>query len=77
MAVTRFKYEREVLQKGILRVAGADEARRGPLAAPVVEAALCLALGWIQNGIPRKLFGLKIRPDWPSVESIVAAAVRT
>jgi ribonuclease HII len=58
MAVTRFKYEREILQKGCLRIAGADEAGRGPLAGPVVAAVVCLPLEWIQKGIPRKLFGL-------------------
>lgn len=58
MAVTRFKYEREVLLKGGIRIAGADEAGRGPLAGPVVAAVVCLPLDWIRDGIPRRLYGL-------------------
>ncbi|HEX5517337.1 MAG TPA: ribonuclease HII, partial [Pseudolabrys sp.] len=37
-----FKYERECLQRGLSRIAGADEAGRGPLAGPVVAAAVLL-----------------------------------
>lgn len=41
-----------------MRVAGADEAGRGPLAGPVVAAVVCLPAEWIQAGLPRKLQGL-------------------
>ena len=58
MRPSRFKYERECLERGCLRVAGADEAGRGPLAGPVVAAAVCLPIEWIQKGLPRKLQGL-------------------
>ncbi|HEV8544511.1 MAG TPA: ribonuclease HII [Verrucomicrobiae bacterium] len=54
----KFKYERECLQRGCSRVAGADEAGRGPLAGPVVAAVVCLPLEWIEKGLPRKLQGL-------------------
>lgn len=37
-----FKYERNLFQNGILLVAGIDEAGRGPLAGPVVAAAVIL-----------------------------------
>lgn len=38
----RFHYERRLWQQGIGRVAGVDEAGRGPLAGPVVAAAVIL-----------------------------------
>ena len=58
MRPSRFKYERECLDRGCTRVAGADEAGRGPLAGPVVAAAVCLPNEWILKGLPRKLQGL-------------------
>ncbi len=58
MAVSRFKFEREILLKGVQRVAGTDEAGRGPLAGPVVAAAVILPLAWVENGVPYKLRGL-------------------
>lgn len=58
MRPSRFKYERECLERGCSRVAGADEAGRGPLAGPVVASVVCLPAEWIQKGLPRKLQGL-------------------
>jgi ribonuclease HII len=58
MRPSRFKFERECLQRGCSRVAGADEAGRGPLAGPVVAAVVCLPGQWIEQGLPRKLQGL-------------------
>lgn len=47
----RFAFERELLAHGHLRLAGVDEAGRGPLAGPVVAAAVCFPQGWIQSGL--------------------------
>ncbi|HEX7860313.1 MAG TPA: ribonuclease HII [Verrucomicrobiae bacterium] len=58
MRPSKFKYERECLAKGCSRVAGADEAGRGPLAGPVVAAVVCFPVEWIHQGLPRKLQGL-------------------
>jgi ribonuclease HII len=58
MRPSRFKFERECLQNGCSRVAGADEAGRGPLAGPVVASVVCLPADWIHGGLPRKLQGL-------------------
>lgn len=58
MRPSKFKFERECLDRGCSRVAGADEAGRGPLAGPVVAAVVCLPGEWIAKGLPRKLQGL-------------------
>ena len=58
MAISRFKFEREFLQRGVQRIAGVDEAGRGPLAGPVVCAAVILPNAWIERGVPYKLRGL-------------------
>ena len=47
----RFAYERALLAQGITRIAGVDEAGRGPLAGPVVAAAVIFPADWIQRGI--------------------------
>lgn len=55
---SRFRYERELHQRGCTRIAGVDEAGRGPLAGPVVAAALIFPSDWIVNGLPRAFWGL-------------------
>jgi ribonuclease HII len=42
-ASATYRYERQSWRAGILRVAGLDEAGRGPLAGPVVAAAVIIA----------------------------------
>lgn len=54
----RFQYERECIARGVLRVAGVDEAGRGPLAGPVVAAAVVFPADWIEHGLPVDLKGL-------------------
>lgn len=58
MGASRFKFERELLKRGVARIAGTDEAGRGPLAGPVVAAAVILPLAWIESGLPWSLRGL-------------------
>ena len=48
----RFLHERVLFASGIERVAGVDEAGRGPLAGPVVAAAVILPRSWVLEGIP-------------------------
>jgi ribonuclease HII len=46
-----FRRERQWLSKGVFPVAGCDEAGRGPLAGPVVAAAVILDPGRIPRGL--------------------------
>ena len=56
--VSRFKFERDLIAAGLTRVAGVDEAGRGPLAGPVFAAAVVFPVEWIRDGLPRALRGL-------------------
>ena len=57
-ATDRFEFERGLLQTGSRRIAGVDEAGRGPLAGPVVAAAVIFPAAWIEAGLPPELQGL-------------------
>jgi len=54
----RFEFERVLWSQNIARVAGVDEAGRGPLAGPVVAAAAILPSRWADAGLPAELAGL-------------------
>jgi len=56
--VDRFEFERALWTRGLTRIAGVDEAGRGPLAGPVVAAAAILPPKWAESGLPRELEGL-------------------
>ena len=57
-AIDRFAFERVLWDGGLTRVAGVDEAGRGPLAGPVVAAAVILPVEWLNAGLPAGLEGL-------------------
>ncbi len=48
----RLHWERRLWAKGARSVAGVDEAGRGPLAGPVVAAAVILPVRWSEAGSP-------------------------
>jgi ribonuclease HII len=54
----RFALEQALLAQGARNVAGVDEAGRGPLAGPVVAAAVILPTVWVEAGMPTELAGL-------------------
>lgn len=54
----RLGFERELWQQGTTLVAGVDEAGCGPLAGPVVAAAVVFPHGWLETGLHPKLRGL-------------------
>ena len=54
----RFHLEREHHARGLTRLAGVDEAGRGPLAGPVVAAAAVLPVEWVTEGLPESLLRL-------------------
>jgi len=51
-------HEREAAAAGATRLAGVDEAGRGPLAGPVVAAAFSAPLPWLEAEASRSLDGL-------------------
>ncbi len=57
-ATDRFEFERGLLERGVGEIAGVDEAGRGPLAGPVVTAAVVFPAAWISSGLPAELEGL-------------------
>lgn len=57
-SINRFEFEQALWQSGLTRIAGVDEAGRGPLAGPVVAAATILPPHWAQSGLPAELAGL-------------------
>jgi ribonuclease HII len=58
MNCDRLDFERALWRRGFERVAGVDEAGRGPLAGPVMAAAVILPPSWAQTGLPAELEGL-------------------
>jgi ribonuclease HII len=54
----RFRHERELAARGFERIAGVDEAGRGPLAGPVAAAAAILPSAWYRDGMPEEGRGL-------------------
>jgi len=51
----RLRFEFALVDQGVTRVAGVDEAGRGPLAGPVFAAAVVFPVEWIRDGLPRSL----------------------
>lgn len=58
MAVDRLAFERQLWHAGQRHIAGVDEAGRGPLAGPVVAAAVVVPRDWIERRWPEALAGL-------------------
>jgi ribonuclease HII len=54
----RLSHECDLWQKGMTVVAGVDEAGCGPLAGPVVAAAVVFPSAWLLSGLYSKLRGL-------------------
>lgn len=54
----RLAHERALWQQGLTLVAGVDEAGRGPLAGPVVAAAVVFPCSWSDTGLESRLRGL-------------------
>ena len=56
--VTRLEFERDLWSREFTLVAGVDEAGRGPLAGPVVAAAVILPATWANGGFDARLVDL-------------------
>ena len=51
MQIDRWRFENGAARKGFKKIAGIDEAGRGPLAGPVVSAAVILPLSFPDSDI--------------------------
>lgn len=51
----RFRYELALVQNGFTRIAGVDEAGRGPLAGPVFAGAVIFPPQYVLEGLPKAL----------------------
>lgn len=58
MNLTRLEFERDLWSRGLSQVAGVDEAGRGPLAGPVVAAAVVLPSAWRDGEFDERLLNL-------------------
>lgn len=56
--INRFHYEQMLARTGVTLIAGVDEAGRGPLAGPVLAAAVILPAAWYEAGPPEELKSL-------------------
>ena len=56
--VNRLEFERDLWSREFTLVAGVDEAGRGPLAGPVVAAAVILPVTWANGGFDARLVDL-------------------
>ena len=54
----RFFWEKKLHAEGAQALAGIDEAGRGPLAGPVVAAAVAMPSAWFDSGLPETLSGI-------------------
>ncbi len=54
----RLAHECELWQQGLSHVAGVDEAGCGPLAGPVIAAAVVFPHSWLATGLPSSFRGL-------------------
>jgi ribonuclease HII len=54
----RLSHECDLWKNGLSRVAGVDEAGCGPLAGPVVAAAVIFPKDWVDTGLPAAFRGL-------------------
>lgn len=57
-SVNRLEFERDLWSREFTLVAGVDEAGRGPLAGPVVAAAVILPTAWANGGFDERLADL-------------------
>ena len=54
----RFYWEKTITSQGFYPLVGMDEAGRGPLAGPVVAAAVQFPAEWFEKGLPDCLHSL-------------------
>ena len=73
----KLKYERELLSRGYKYICGVDEVGRGPLAGPVVCAAVIMPLDDIVDGVDdSKKLSAKKREELASLIEKKAVALK-